>query len=435
VLHHLSGIVLLLTTHLKANPWGAAHENALLLIAVLAKEVGAELYVRGHFRPLMDALLTILDPLNPEATARAIQAMAHLFTHLSKPLLLDLDVLKRYYGPLLGHKKEFIRRYAAEALAGLLRRLGDKQLGKHLKGVIKAAATAIAAQGGLEGVLGGKGGKGVERRGGDLMDGLALVVFFIVRGIQSQGQLHSKAVPVLRVLFLQEAKGKEDEALGLVQRKVVEGVVTYLCPHLKPPHAGPVWTEALSALGAAPREEGGDVNGLERSVHVLVVLLRYRKGWLLSHEEVRQAQVGGLTEVVSELGALDTFSLLRDATKTEVVHLISALWEWQAMRRQRRKQGMTVEEHALGEALVEATGVVLGPESGGDPELVGELATRVLVLGGCMEDPASPSLVTNACLSRVVSPTCPLVAWLDLLRALLGEEGGRKGGREGGRSV
>lgn len=399
----------------------------MLLVAVLAKEVGAELYVRGHFCPLMDALLTLLDPLNPEATARTIQAMAHLFTHLSKPLLVDLDALKRYYGQLLGHKKEFIRKYAAEALAGLLRRLGDKQLGKHIKGVVKAAATAIAVQHGLEG---GKGGKSVERRGGDLIDGLALLVFFIVRGIQSQGQLHSKAVPVLRVLFLQEAKGKEDEALGLVQRKVVEGMVTYLCPHLKPPHAGPVWTEALTAVGMAPREEGRDVNGLERSVHVLVVLLRYRKGWLLSHEEVRQAQVGGLTEVVSELGALDTFSLLREATKTEVVYLISALWEWQAMRRQRRKQGMTAEEDVLGEALVEATGVVLGPESGGDPEMVGELATRVLVLGGCMEDSTSASLVTNACLLRVVSPKCPLAAWLDLLRALLGEEGGR---REGGK--
>ncbi|GAB5030268.1 u3 small nucleolar rna-associated [Nannochloropsis oceanica] len=428
VLHHLSGIVLLLTTHLTANTWGPAHENALLLVAVLAKEVGAELYVRGHFRPLMDALLNLLDPLNPEATARAVQAMAHLFTHLSKPLLVNLDVLKRYYGPLLGHKKEFVRKYAAEALAGLLRRLGDKQIGKHIKGVIKAAAAAIEAQHRLDG---GKGGKSMERRGGYLIDGLALLVFLIVRGIQSQGQLHSKAVPVLRILFLQEAKGKEDEALGLVQRKVVEGMLTYLCPHLKPPHAGPVWTEALTAVGMAPREEGGDVNGLERSVHVLVALLRYRNGWLLSHEEVRQAQVGGLSEVVSELGSLDMFSLLGEAAKAEVVYLISALWEWQTMRRQRRMQGMIAEEDVLREALVEATGVVLGPESGADPELVGELATRVLVLGGCMEDSGRASLVVNACLSRAVSPKCPLAAWLDLLRALLDEEGGGEGGREG----
>jgi len=40
VLHHLDAIVGILTVRLK-EPWGPAHENALLLVAVLAK-VGRE---------------------------------------------------------------------------------------------------------------------------------------------------------------------------------------------------------------------------------------------------------------------------------------------------------------------------------------------------------------------------------------------------------
>ncbi len=40
MLHHLNAIVGILTVRLK-EPWGPAHENALLLVAVLAK-VGRE---------------------------------------------------------------------------------------------------------------------------------------------------------------------------------------------------------------------------------------------------------------------------------------------------------------------------------------------------------------------------------------------------------
>jgi hypothetical protein len=39
VLHHLDAIVAILTTRLK-EPWGPAHEHALLLVAVLAKVGG-----------------------------------------------------------------------------------------------------------------------------------------------------------------------------------------------------------------------------------------------------------------------------------------------------------------------------------------------------------------------------------------------------------
>lgn len=107
------------------------------------------------------------------------------------------------------------------------------------------------------------------------MDGIALLIHHIIKGIQSQGQLHSKAEPVLKALFMQESTGTEGP-LGQVQRLVMEAMLKYLCQHLKPPHAGLVWKEAMAALAAAPREEAGQMNGLERCLHAVRVLLEYR---------------------------------------------------------------------------------------------------------------------------------------------------------------
>ena len=44
-----------------------------------------ELFPRFHL--LMDALISAIDPLNPEATSRVFQTMAHLFKHLYKPII------------------------------------------------------------------------------------------------------------------------------------------------------------------------------------------------------------------------------------------------------------------------------------------------------------------------------------------------------------
>lgn len=192
-------------------------------------------------------------------------------------------------------------------------------MGKHLKALTKAAASALSAQQQYQQQAATKGRVSPEeeeeeekekpspsalsttttttmaarKRGGDLVDGLALLIFHITSGVRSQGRLHSKAEPVLRVLFQQEAKGRIDDdhpdlnhkgtmgGLGQVQRMVLEGALTYLCEHVKPAHAGLLWKEALQALAVAPREETGQANGLERCLHILVVLLRYR----LVHEE------------------------------------------------------------------------------------------------------------------------------------------------------
>ena len=117
--------------------------------------------------------------------------------------------------------------------------------------------------------------KSTGRRAEDLIDGLALLIHYTIRGIQSQGQLHSKAEPVLHALFLQESTGTEGP-LGQVQRLVVENTLKYLCQHVKPQHAGLIWKEAMAALAAASREESGQMNGLERSLHIIGTLIEYR---------------------------------------------------------------------------------------------------------------------------------------------------------------
>jgi hypothetical protein len=97
-----------------------------------------------------------------------------------------------------------------------------------------------------------------------------------MRGVQSQGQLHSFAKPVLRFLVGQEAGAADgdDRTLALVQREVAGGAVGHLCSqHVKPPHAGLIWEEVLRPFG--------DVQALssaatERCLHLLALVLKHR---------------------------------------------------------------------------------------------------------------------------------------------------------------
>lgn len=63
-----------------------------------------------HFDRLMGTLIASLDPSNPEASSRVFQTMSYLFKHLGKRITAHMDTMKKYYGPLLGHHKQYLRR-------------------------------------------------------------------------------------------------------------------------------------------------------------------------------------------------------------------------------------------------------------------------------------------------------------------------------------
>ena len=96
--------------------------------------------------PLIGAVVSLVNTLRPEQTGEAFKSLSYIFKHLAEPLIADIDSLRKYYGPLLGHKRDFVRQFAAETFAPLIRRLPPKALQKHTRAILKALAAACRPQ-------------------------------------------------------------------------------------------------------------------------------------------------------------------------------------------------------------------------------------------------------------------------------------------------
>jgi hypothetical protein len=222
LLHHSSGIIGTLLRHLTAP--NAPHVAPLLaLLGTLARDL------RTAFMPSFDAALAALLQLveagsgSPERVGDVFRTIGMLFKHLAKPLRASPAALRAYYAPMMGHRQAFVRRFAAETVAPLLRKLTDAQLHKHVRGLLRAAgnsssssssavvkAAAVGEGGGGEGG-GGEGGDdgfgagedvagAIERAAsGPLADGLGQLLFQLARGVQHT--LHSRGHALLCALL------------------------------------------------------------------------------------------------------------------------------------------------------------------------------------------------------------------------------------------
>ena len=153
-----------------------------------------------------------MNTLRPEQTGEAFKALSYIFKHLADPLIADIDSLRKYYGPLLGHKRDFVRQFAAETFAPLIRRLPPKALQKHTRAILKALAAACRPQvpetTGVEddGETGRAAAEAAEaaaeaavvKAGRSIIDGVAQLFSEIAQG--TSNSLHSKAELIIRAV-------------------------------------------------------------------------------------------------------------------------------------------------------------------------------------------------------------------------------------------
>ena len=105
----------------------------------------------------------------------------------------NMEPMRQYYGATLAHRRDYVRRLAAETYAPLIRRMkSDSARSKHIRRVIRALAASAAA---------GSGGSGdgairtVQRARMDAIDGVSLLLSQASCGVP--GRLHSKAQSTL----------------------------------------------------------------------------------------------------------------------------------------------------------------------------------------------------------------------------------------------
>lgn len=102
-----------------------------------------------------------------------------------------MTAVKALYAPLLGHKRDFARKMAAQCLAPAVRRLKPKAMRRHARQLVVALAAGSVAGGEGEGEA---TAGGARRLRADTLDGCSQLLFFSAKGVH--GRLHSQvAVP------------------------------------------------------------------------------------------------------------------------------------------------------------------------------------------------------------------------------------------------
>lgn len=220
-----------------------ATTDILHLIAVLARDLRHEIHPYLHTKLLPRLMYDLLNPpvqpdkqpvpLDVTLVEAVFRTMSYIFRYDADALLGEVDGsekdgkaclegLRRYYGVTLAHKRDLIRRLAAETYAPVIRKLkSDNAKKRHLRRILRALAassTSAAANN--------------SRLQSDAVDGIAQLLFEVARG--ASGRLHSKGTIVINtILDCIESDGKNGQELVYA---VASDFFQRLGHHLHGPH-------------------------------------------------------------------------------------------------------------------------------------------------------------------------------------------------------
>lgn len=125
----------------------------------------------------------------PEICGRVLRCLGFLLKFVARPLSKDMAAIKVLYAPLLGHKRDFARKMAAQSLAPAVRRLKPKAMRRHTKQLVAALAAGSVAAAAVATVGEAPGG---ARLRADTLDGCSQLLFFSAKGVH--GRTHSQVL-------------------------------------------------------------------------------------------------------------------------------------------------------------------------------------------------------------------------------------------------
>ncbi|TDH68660.1 hypothetical protein CCR75_007476 [Bremia lactucae] len=215
LLHHLKSVIKMLQKELQMvqddvqDP--VVQRQRLVpvfkLITALARELGKEFY--PYFAGLLPLIVAGIDTKDPELSTQVFKTLTMLFKYLRMQLLADMDAVHKCYFPLLGHPREFVRSFAAQTLAVLLRRLESP---KAMKKYLRAYLTALV--------------KGSGSNNETLRDGSAKLFFALVTNVNHG--FHSRMREVL-LFLLSSFRPKDGVQDPMEQQETVFTIVYLTC--------------------------------------------------------------------------------------------------------------------------------------------------------------------------------------------------------------
>ncbi|PIA15580.1 hypothetical protein COEREDRAFT_16045 [Coemansia reversa NRRL 1564] len=211
VLYHKDKIVCAIEEYLSMDHVLVV-EAMLDLATSLARDLQEE--VLPYYERLVRCIMPLIKSDVAEVVEAACDALAYLFKYLAKNLVADLRPTFNLVSPMLGveRQKANIRRFIAESMSFLIRKLRGDALQRFVEHVVHALIECPSNR--LE----------------DFCDGIGLLFFECMRNVESQ--LHSRApaimTAILRELYKEEPVGRRLEDNNVY---VLVALVTKLCLH------------------------------------------------------------------------------------------------------------------------------------------------------------------------------------------------------------
>ncbi|KAJ2454355.1 U3 snoRNP protein [Coemansia sp. RSA 2336] len=211
VLYHKNEIIQILEDYMSMDH-ELVVEAILDLVTLLARDLQDE--ILPHYEGLVQRITPLIRSDSVEIVEAACNALAYLFKYLARGLIQDLRPTFNLLSPMLGieRQKANVRRFTAESMAFLIRKLRGATLQQFVEHTVRAMLECPAS------------------RLADFRDGLALLFFECMRNVDTR--LHSRASAIYTAL-LHELYKEEFVATRLDSSDVYVLVasVTKLCLH------------------------------------------------------------------------------------------------------------------------------------------------------------------------------------------------------------
>lgn len=270
-----------------------------------------------------------------------------------------LDKLRQYYGATLAHRRDVVRRLAAETFAPLVRKLKhESSRRRHLRRVLKAylATTDLYSACVLENnrihkTTMTRMPAGAIKLHANAVDGIAHFFFEVARG--ASGQIHSKGLVAVKVvidiLCSDSEKGSTQAGRELIY-SVTSIFLGKLFRHLRRPFFRNVVEEIISATQTVLKDvqewiinydNDGDTTDLsfesfdftrqDLMMRLLNQLVLFNRGYLLEHcvDDQTYSSRGELISIVVRV--LDTFvplfERLSRSVQATTLALLSSTWK------------------------------------------------------------------------------------------------------------
>ena len=211
--------------HLGIEPRTPSYKALLNLLAHLARDLRSEFYPR-LFDVLDFLVQRLLDPADPALLEAVFTTMSYLFKFLQRQLVEDIEKVVDWYRALVGHWKDYVRSFAAESAAFLLRKVPPTRTPAVITkvfGLVADIATENAA------------------------NGVAALLFETLRG--SKGVFFSGAAALLPLIFAQLAYDPtEKETLTKLKFLTVWRLAKLMQRHVRSVRNGLIWTPVTDAI-------------------------------------------------------------------------------------------------------------------------------------------------------------------------------------------